>query len=58
MQIMSESLSSDPCARLKTQIPMHLISWECPKIVGHADPVSVLISTFGIHVEPGCKKSW
>ena len=26
-----------------------------PKIVSHSDPVSLLISTFGIHLEPGCK---
>ena len=37
MQITSELLSSDPCARLKTQIPMHSISWGCPKIVCHSD---------------------
>ena len=55
MQIASEPLSSDSCARLKTQIPMHSISWECPKIVRHCDPVSLLISTFDIHLEPGCK---
>ena len=29
--------------------------WGCPKIVHHSDPISLLISTFGIHLEPGCK---
>ena len=57
MQIMPEPLSSDPCARLKIQIPMHSISWGCTKIVRHSDPISLLISTFGIHLEPGWK-SW
>ena len=47
-------LCSDPCARLKTQIPMHSINWGCPKTVRHSDPISLLISTFGIHLEPGC----
>ena len=55
MQITSEPLSSYPCARLKTQIPLHSISWGCPKIVRHSDPISLLISTFGIRLEPGCK---
>ena len=55
MQITSEPLCSDPCARLKIQIPMHSISWGCPKIVRHCDPISLLINTFGIHLEPGCK---
>ena len=50
---MSEPHSSDPCARLKTQIPMHSVSWECPEIVGHSDPISLPISTFGIHLQPG-----
>ena len=27
----------------------------CPKIVRHSDQISLLISTFGIHLEPGCK---
>ena len=26
----------------------------CPKIVRHCDPISLLINTFGIHLEPGC----
>ena len=47
--------SLDSCARLKTQIPMHLISWGCPKIVRHSDPISLLISTFDIHLEPECE---
>ena len=51
----SKSLSSDQCARLKTQIPMHSISWGCPKIVRHSDQISLLINTFGIHLVPGCK---
>ena len=51
---MLERLSSDPCSRLKTQILMHSISWGCPKIIHHSDPISLLISTFGIHLEPGC----
>ena len=55
MQITSEPLSSDPCARLKTQIPMHSISWGCPKILRQSDPNLLLISIFGIHLEPGCK---
>ena len=25
------------------------------QIVPHCDPISLLISTFGIHLEPGCK---
>ena len=45
----------DPCARLKIQVPIHSISWGCPKIVHHCDPISLLINTFGIHLEPGCK---
>ena len=52
---MSEPLISDPCARLKTQMPMHSISWGCPKIVSHSDPISLLINTLGIHLEPGCE---
>ena len=55
MHITSEPLCSDPCARLKIQMPMHSISWGCPKIVCLCDPVSLLINTFGIHLEPGCK---
>ena len=27
----------------------------CPKIVRHCDPISLLVNTFGIHLEPGCK---
>ena len=46
MQITSEPPSPDPCARLKTQIPMHSISRGCPKIVRLSDPISLLISTF------------
>ena len=46
---------SDPCARLKIQIPMHSISWGCPRIVRHCDPILLLINTFAIHLEPGCK---
>ena len=55
MQITSEPLCSHPCTRLKIQIPMHSISWGCPKIVRHCDPISLLINTFDIHLEPGCK---
>ena len=55
MQITSRRLCSDPCARLKIQIPMHSISWGCPKIVRHSNPITLLVSTFGIHLEPGCK---
>ena len=55
MQIMSEPLCSDPCAGLKIQIPMHSISLGCPKIGRHCDPVSLLINTFDIHLQPGCK---
>ena len=55
MQITSEPLCSHPCTRLKIQIPMHSISWGCPKIGRHCDPISLLINTFGIHLEPGCK---
>ena len=55
MHITSEPFSSDPCARLKTQIPMHSISQGCPKIDRHCDPISLLINTFDIHLEPGCK---
>ena len=54
-QITSEPLCSDPSAKLKIQIPMHSISWGCPKIVCHYDPISLLINTFGFHLEPGCK---
>ena len=35
--------------------PMHSISWRCPKIVCHCDPISLLINTFSIHLEPECK---
>ena len=56
MQITSEPLFSDPCAWLKIQIPMHSISWGCPKIVRHCDPISLLINTCGIHLEPECKR--
>ena len=52
MQITSEPLCSDPCARLKIQIPMQSISWGCPKTVRHCDPISLVINTFGIHLEP------
>ena len=55
MQITSDPLSSDPFTKLKIQIPMHSISWGCPRKVRHSDPISLLISTFGIHLEPGCK---
>ena len=55
MQIASEPPCSDPCARLKIQIPMHLLSWGCPKIVRRYDPISLLMNTFGIHLLPGCK---
>ena len=48
MRITSEPLCSDPRARLKIQIPLHSISWGCPKIVRHSDPISLLISTFDI----------
>ena len=34
---------------------MHSISWGCPKIVRNSDTISLLISTFGIHLEPGYK---
>ena len=51
MQITSEPLFSDPCARLKIRIPMHSISWGCPEIVRHCDPISLLINSFGIHLE-------
>ena len=50
-----EPFSSDPRTTLKTQIPMQPIGWGCPKITRHSDPISLLISTFGIHHEPGCK---
>ena len=55
MQIASEPLCSDQCARFKIQIPTHSISWGCPKLVLLCDPVSLLINTFGNHLEPGCK---
>ena len=55
MQITSESLCSHSCARVKIKIPMHSVSWWCPKIVRHCDPISLLRNTFGIHLEPGCK---
>ena len=32
--------------------PMHSISWGCPKIIRHCNPISLLINTFGIHLEP------
>ena len=50
-----EPLSSYPCTRLKTQIPMHSISWGCPKIVRHSHSISLLICTFGIHPELNVK---
>ena len=34
---------------------MHSVSWGCPKIVRNCHPLSLLINTFGIHLEPGCK---
>ena len=55
MQITSESLCSDPCAKLKIQIPLHSISWGCPKIVRHCDPILLLINTFDNHLELGFK---
>ena len=55
MQITSEPLCSDPCARLKIQIPLHSISWGCPEIVRHFDPNWLLINTFGIPLEPWYK---
>ena len=55
MQIPSEPLCSDPCARLKIQIPMHSISWGCLRIVRHCDLISLLINTFDIHLELGLK---
>ena len=55
MQITSEPLCSDPCAKLKIQIPIHSISRGCPQIVRHCEPISLLINTFGIHLEPGYK---
>ena len=39
LQITSEPFCSDPCARHKIQIPKHSISWGCPKIVCHCDPI-------------------
>ena len=38
------TLRSGTCARLKIRIPMHSISWRCPKIVRHCDPISLLIT--------------
>ena len=56
MQITSEPFFfPDSCARLKIQIPMHSISWGYPKIVPLRDPISLLINTFGIHLDPGYK---
>ena len=52
---MSEPLCSDPCDILKIQIPMHSVSWGCPRIVCPCVPISLLINTFDIHLEPGCK---
>ena len=42
------------------QIRKHSISWGCPHNCPFSPPpiphpVSLLISTFGIHLEPGCK---
>ena len=34
---------------------MHSISRGCPKIVRHSDPILLLINTFDIHLQPGCK---
>ena len=34
---------------------MHSISWGCPKVVRLPDSISLLISTFVIDLEPGCK---
>ena len=55
MQITSEPLCSDPCARFKIQIPIQSISLGCPRIVRQCDPISLQINIFGIHLEPGCK---
>ena len=37
---------------------MHSVSWGGPKIVRHSDPISLLISTFGTHLEPECKSQY
>ena len=55
MQITWEPHSSDPCVKLKIQILIQSVSCRCPKIVRHSDPILMLISTFGIHLEPGCE---
>ena len=34
---------------------MHSVSGGCPEIVRHSHPISLLISTLGIHLELGCK---
>ena len=51
----SEPHCSDRCTRFRIQISMHSISWGCPKIVRHCDQILLLMNTFGIHLEPGCK---
>ena len=33
----------------------HALKRGCPKLVRYCDPKSLLINTFGIHLEPGCK---
>ena len=58
MQIISEHLCPDPCARLKIQIPMHSISWGCPKIVLHCDPISLLINAFGMDFRSLLEVEW
>ena len=40
MQITLKPSGSDPCARWKTQLPLHSISWGCSKRVRHCDPLS------------------
>ena len=49
----SERLSSVSCVSLPTQTPMHSISRSYPKIVLPPDPISLLITTFGVHLERG-----
>ena len=53
--IASTHPGSDLRARLKTQIPVHSISWGCPKRVRPLYPISLLISMFYIYLDPGCK---
>ena len=64
MQITSESLfrsvrqaKKNKTTTTKKKTDTHALnySWGCAKIVRNCDPLSLLMNTFSIHLEPGCK---